>query len=116
MTTKWDPPFGCVEEFEMAAKVNAPGWIARCRQCPFEIDLESLGWTRIGAYSWGKRHPIDCPDCGKKRWMRIVHVDEDGNPDQSLGKVLAVIFLMQVIIAAVVIGILMAVGVIPRFW
>jgi hypothetical protein len=48
--------------------------------------------------------------------MRIVHVDADGNPDQSLGKVLMMVFLMQAVIATVVVGILMVAGVIPTLW
>ena len=48
--------------------------------------------------------------------MHIVHVDESGNPDQSLGKVLVMVFLLQAVIAAIVVGILMAVGVIPSLW
>lgn len=100
----------------MTRKAYAPGWIARCPRCPFEIDLETLGWTRIGAYSWGKRHRIHCPKCDKTRWMRIVHVDENGKPDQSLAKVLMMVLLMQVGIATVVLGILMSAGVIPAPW
>ncbi len=48
--------------------------------------------------------------------MRIVHVDEDGNPDQSLGGALIRVFLLQAVIATIVIGILMAVGIIPIPW
>ena len=100
----------------MDTRDYAPRWIARCPRCPIEVDLESLGWTRIGAYSWGKRHRIHCPTCDQKRWMHIVHVDENGNPDQSLGKVLMMVFLLQVVIATMVVGILMAAGVIPALW
>lgn len=100
----------------MATENYVPGWVARCPRCPYEVDLKSLGWTRIGAYSWGKRSPIHCPQCDPKRWMRIVHVDADGNPDQSLGKVLMMVFLMQAVIATVVVGILMVAGVIPTLW
>ncbi len=100
----------------MVRKGYAPGWIARCPRCAYQVDLESLGWMRIGAYSWGKRRPIYCPECGRKRWMYIVHVDESGNPNQRLGKVLVMVFLLQAVIAAIVVGILMAVGVIPSLW
>ena len=100
----------------MDTKETYPGWVARCPRCSFEVDLKSLGWTRIGAYSWGKRHPIHCPECNQTRWMRIVHVDENGEPDQSLGKVLLMVFSMQAVIAVIVVGILMAVGVIPALW
>ncbi len=85
----------------------APGWVARCPVCPYEIDLESLGWTRIGAYSWGKRHSVYCPDCKQKRSMRILHVDELGNPDQSFAKVLSMVLLMQAAIWSLLIGILL---------
>lgn len=49
----------------MSVKGFAPGWVACCSKCPYEVDLESLGWVRVGAYSWGKRHAIPCPDCGR---------------------------------------------------
>ena len=42
-----------------------------------------------------------------------MHVDENGNPDQSLGKVLMMVFLLQAVIATIVVGILMALGLIP---
>ena len=45
-----------------------------------------------------------------------MHVDENGNPDQSLGKVLMMVFLLQVVIVTMVVGILMAAGVIPALW
>jgi hypothetical protein len=48
--------------------------------------------------------------------MHIVHVDENGNPDQSVGKVLMMVFLLQAVIATIVVGSLMAVGVIPALW
>ena len=77
-----------------------------------------------------KNQDFDCPECGRKRWMHIVHVDQSGNPDQSQEKVLLMVSRMQadiatatvgalmavVVIAAIVVGILMAVGVIPSLW
>ena len=61
-----------------------PGWMARCLKCDYEVDLESLGWVRKGAYSYGKRSMVFCEGCGKNRLMQIIHVDENGEPDQSL--------------------------------
>jgi hypothetical protein len=72
----------------VSIKGFAPGWMARCPKCPFEVDLESLGWIRVKAYSWEKRHAMYCPDCEQTQSMRIVHVDEKRNPDQPLGLVL----------------------------
>lgn len=69
----------------MSVKGFAPGWVARCPECPYEVDLESLGWVRVNTYSWGKRHIIHCPDCGRPRWMRIIHVDENGQPIRHSG-------------------------------
>jgi hypothetical protein len=100
----------------MNRKAYAPEWIAQCPKCLFEVDLESIGWTRIGAYSWGKRHRMHCPKCDQTRWMRVLHVDENGKPDQGLAKVLMMVLLMQVVIAAIVLGILVAVGVVPAPW
>ena len=73
----------------------APGWVARCPACPYEVDLASLGWIRIGAYSWGKRTMLPCPDYGRRRCMRVVHVDENGQPDQPLGLVLRKVLALQ---------------------
>ena len=84
----------------MSAKGFAPGWVARCSKCPYEVDLESLGWVRVNAYSWGKRHRIHCPDCGRSRWMRIIHVDENGEPDQPFGLVLKKVLTLQLLILA----------------
>lgn len=78
----------------------APGWVARCPECSYEVDLESLGWVRMNAYSWGKRHRIHCPDCGRSRWMRIIHVDENGEPDQPFGLVLKKVLTLQLLILA----------------
>lgn len=100
----------------MTREANAPGWIARCPQCSFEIDLKSLGWARIGAYSWGKRHRAHCPNCNQMRWMHILHVDENGKPDQSLVKVLTMVLLILFIIATIILGILISVGVIQAPW
>ena len=85
----------------MSAKGFAPGWVARCPKCPYEVDLESLGWVRVGAYSWGKRHTMHCPDCKCSRWMRIIHVDENGEPDQPFGLVLKKVLTLQLVILAV---------------
>lgn len=83
-----------------------PGWVARCQHCDYEIDLESLGWVRRGAYSYGKRSRIYCETCRQHRFMQIVHVDQNGEPDQSLGKVLAVVFGIQAIVWTIVLTIL----------
>jgi hypothetical protein len=48
--------------------------------------------------------------------MRILHVDENGNPDQSFPKVLMMVMLMQAVITIIVVGILIATGVITVFW
>ena len=48
--------------------------------------------------------------------MHILHVDENGEPDQSLAKVLTMVLLMQVGIATIVLGILMTVGIVPTPW
>jgi uncharacterized membrane protein len=48
--------------------------------------------------------------------MRVLHVDEDGKPDQGLAKALMMVLLMQVVIAAIVLRILVAVGVLPKTW
>ena len=90
----------------MSVQASAPGWVARCPECPYEVDLESLGWTRINAYSWGKRHTIHCPQCDQNRWMHIVHVDEHGNPDQPLGLVLRKVLAMQLRIWLFVVALL----------
>lgn len=59
---------------------------------------------------------MQCPNCQAKRWMHILHVDENGDPDQSLPKVLAMVILMQATIAVIVVGLLILVGVIPTPW
>lgn len=100
----------------MIRRGYAPGWIARCPRCDYQTDLASLGWVRIGAYSWGKRQRMHCPRCQQARWMKILHLDEQGQPDQSLPKVLLVVLLMQIVIAALVIGLLMVTGIIPIPW
>lgn len=82
----------------MSSKGFAPGWVARCPECPYEVDLESLGWVRLNAFSCGKPHSVHCPDCGRTRSMRIVHVDENGHPDQPLGLVLRKMFKLQLLI------------------
>lgn len=90
----------------MSVKGCAPGWVARCSKCPYEVDLESLGWIRIGAYSWGKRHSVHCPDCNRTRWMRILHVDENGEPDQPFGLVLRKVLGLQLLIWCGVLSVL----------
>ncbi len=87
-------------------------WVARCPVCPYEIDLESLGWVPVGAYSWGKRRSIMCPDCGCRRFMRIVHVDAKGNPDQPFGLVLRKTLKLQLVIWGVVLSSLFSLGLI----
>lgn len=83
-----------------------PGWVARCLNCDYEVDLESLGWIRKGAYSYGKRSMVYCPTCHQNRLMQIIHVDERGEPDQSLRKVLAAVMGIQIIVWTVVGGVL----------
>jgi len=111
----------------MSIKGYAPGWMARCPKCPFEVDLESLAWIRVKAYSWGKRHGMYCPDCEQTRSMRIVHVDEKGNPDQPLGLVLRKVISLQLriwmivltinaLVAMVVLTVLMSLGVVAAPW
>ena len=100
----------------MAIKLNSPGWIARCPRCRFEVDLKSLGWIRKGAVSWGKRRCIHCPDCNQSRSMQTIHVDENGNPDQTLGRVLEMVVVMQAMIATTVLAIQMVFGVVPLPW
>lgn len=75
-----------------------PGWMARCQKCDYEADLESLGWVRKGAYSYGKRSMVYCPTCERNCMMQIIHVDENGEPDQSLKKVLTVVLGIQLIV------------------
>lgn len=79
-----------------------PGWVARCTKCDYEVDLESLGWVRKGAYSYGKRSAVYCPACEKTRFMQIVHVDENGEPDQSFWKVLGIVLGIQAVVWTVV--------------
>lgn len=83
----------------------APGWVARCPKCPYEVTLDKLGWRRQGAYSWGKRRWMPCPVCQVTRAMKIVHVDEQGQPDQTLGLVLRKVIGMQMAILAIVLPI-----------
>ncbi len=94
----------------MPAENTTSRWIARCPRCPYEVNLETLGWIRIGACSWGKRKRIYCPECGQSRWMRIVHVDAGGHPDQSFSKALLMVFLMLAAISAIIIAILVGAG------
>lgn len=93
-----------------------PGWYAQCTSCDYESDLESLGWIREGAYSYGKRTRLECPTCGQRRWMRIIHLDENGLPDQSFAKVLSVVLLSQAAIWAVLLLVLYIVMVSTGIW
>lgn len=49
--------------------------------------------------------------------MLVLHVDENGNPDQGLGKVLVMVLLMLAVVATAVVSIVLlilsSVGVIP---
>ncbi len=90
-----------------------PGWFARCPDCPYEIDLESLGWIRIGAYSYGKRKMMKCPNCEQLRCMHIIHLDENGNPDQTLPVALLIVLGILVIVFAGVFFLLSWIGVVP---
>lgn len=79
-----------------------PGWVARCTTCDYEVDLESLGWVRKGAWSYGKRSAVYCETCEKTRFMQIVHVDENGEPDQPWRKVLLIVLGIQAVVWTVV--------------
>ncbi len=80
--------------------VNDPEgmWTAKCCGCQQIFDLESLGWIRRGASSWGKRTGIHCPSCGRRRMMTIVHVDRFGRPDQPFSFVLKRVLLIQLVV------------------
>lgn len=80
--------------------VNDPEgqWIATCPSCQAVHNLESLGWTRRGAVSYGKRTSIRCPECGTAQMMSIQHVDRYGRPDQPFGFVLRRVLLIQAIV------------------
>ena len=70
-------------------------WIAQCPKCEQDTDLESIGWVRRGAYSYGKRTSIHCPHCRERSSCRIVHVDRNGQPDQPFSYVLSKVLEMQ---------------------
>ncbi len=77
-------------------------WTARCTACDGLFDLESLGWKRVGAASWGKRMLMNCPTCECGRMMAIVHLDRYGRPDQPFAYVLRRVLGIQVIVFGVV--------------